>query len=216
MTRITKELTDDELEQLFCEITGLITGINPAATDTNRALVWFKRGYRTAIQTYIDSLSAELPEPVVPASDLIQNVDGLLGELYTRDQLLSALAAGDAVNRQLSEQCDAVSNELRDTQAERDAALAEVEIRKEFGDEQCDLAIKNAKERDAALAQIETLRYEVDSIAAIKAERDAALAQIKTMEDTWHAESKCECSTEDACRFARERDAALAKLKESK
>ena len=43
-------LRDAELEQEFCNITGLETGINPAAADTKRALVWFKKGYAHAIK----------------------------------------------------------------------------------------------------------------------------------------------------------------------
>lgn len=43
-------LSDAELEQEFCNITGLETGINPAAADTKRALVWFKKGYAHAIK----------------------------------------------------------------------------------------------------------------------------------------------------------------------
>ena len=43
-------LSDAELEQEFCNITGLETGINPAAADTKRALVWFKKGYAHGIK----------------------------------------------------------------------------------------------------------------------------------------------------------------------
>ena len=43
-------LSDAELEQEFCKITGLETGINPAAADTKRALVWFKKGYAHGIK----------------------------------------------------------------------------------------------------------------------------------------------------------------------
>ena len=43
-------LSEAELEQEFCNITGLETGINPAAADTKRALVWFKKGYANGIR----------------------------------------------------------------------------------------------------------------------------------------------------------------------
>ena len=43
-------LSEAELEQEFCKITGLETGINPAAADTKRALVWFKKGYAHGIK----------------------------------------------------------------------------------------------------------------------------------------------------------------------
>lgn len=43
-------LSDAELEQEFCNIAGLETGINPAAADTKRALVWFKKGYAHGIK----------------------------------------------------------------------------------------------------------------------------------------------------------------------
>ena len=43
-------LSDAEIEQEFCNITGLETGINPAAADTKRALVWFKKGYAHGIK----------------------------------------------------------------------------------------------------------------------------------------------------------------------
>ena len=43
-------LSDAELEQEFCKITGLETGINPAAADAKRALVWFKKGYAHGIK----------------------------------------------------------------------------------------------------------------------------------------------------------------------
>jgi hypothetical protein len=42
-------LTDEQLEAEFCSMVGLETGINPAAADTKRALVWFKKGYRFAV-----------------------------------------------------------------------------------------------------------------------------------------------------------------------
>ena len=43
-------LSDAEIEQEFCNITGLETGINPAAADTKRALIWFKKGYAHGIK----------------------------------------------------------------------------------------------------------------------------------------------------------------------
>jgi hypothetical protein len=42
-------LTDEQLEAEFCSMVGLETGINPAAADTKRALIWFKKGYRFAV-----------------------------------------------------------------------------------------------------------------------------------------------------------------------
>lgn len=42
---VLEPLTSEQLEQEFCELVGLETGINSAAVDTKRALVWFKKGY---------------------------------------------------------------------------------------------------------------------------------------------------------------------------
>lgn len=47
-TTSAQPLTPEQLEQEFCNITGLETGVNPAAVDTKRALVWFKKGYHFA------------------------------------------------------------------------------------------------------------------------------------------------------------------------
>lgn len=46
------------------------------------------------------------PEPAVPASDMIQNVDGLLGELFTLAQLRSE------VERVRRETIEYVANEM--------------------------------------------------------------------------------------------------------
>ena len=46
---VLEPLTPEQLEQEFCELVGLETGINSAAVDTKRALVWFKKGYRHGI-----------------------------------------------------------------------------------------------------------------------------------------------------------------------
>jgi len=63
-------LTDEQLEQEFCELVGLTTGINPEAVDTKRALVWFKRGYRHAAPKQAQPEGYKLV-PVVATPEMI-------------------------------------------------------------------------------------------------------------------------------------------------
>lgn len=49
------------------------------------------------------------PEPAVPASDMIQNVDGLMGELFTLAQLRSEV---ERVRRETVEECANAVHEI--------------------------------------------------------------------------------------------------------
>ena len=80
----------------------------------------------------------------------------------------------------------------------------------------------NAKAYGLAIVERDNLRAEVESVRKANIDcvdhYNAALAeindldqQLKVAQEGW----RCECSTDDACRFARERDALRAQLAES-
>jgi hypothetical protein len=60
---VAHELTDLELERLFCERVGL-DSINPAAFDTRRACRWFINGYRASQNPAAQARSDALEEAV--------------------------------------------------------------------------------------------------------------------------------------------------------
>ena len=95
------------------------------------------------------------------------------------------------------------------SQAER---IAELERESETHSKAYGLAIV---ERDNLRTEVEAVRKAnldcVDHYNAALAEINDLDQQLKVAQEGW----RCECSTDDACRFARERDALRAQLAES-